>query len=512
MKRAVIYVRVSSREQAESGYSLDAQVEACRRFVQQNNWSLVGEYVDAGESAKTADRPNFQKMLRQLGDDRSIAYVVVHKIDRFARNLEDHVQIRARFKKWGVRLVSASEGFEDTPTGRMLEGIVASISGWYSENLGQEVKKGMYQKARSGVWPTVAPIGYLNVRSDTGRKAESVLVVDPERAPLIREAFELYATGQWSLRSLHAEMTKRGLRTRKGVPFSVSKLAETLQHNVYAGMVRWGGEEHLGIHEPIISKERFDQVQQVFRSHDKSAPRLRTHHHYLRGSLVCGNCGSKLSSMLAKGRFPYFFCIGRANRRTECREPYAQVPRVERQVEALYGEIRLSEEARRKIAAKLDQEIAHERVGGAKTAARYARRLAQLGDERTKLFRAYYDEAISFEVFKAEQGRIDGEEAEIKQRVGVEKSAVEKARHVADVALRLLEDCRETYVKAADDVRRNWNRAIFEAIYIGDGLVKAFEYREPFGALLAYGGSNSDRSGSPYRIRTGDLSLERAAS
>ncbi|MDE3076172.1 MAG: recombinase family protein, partial [Chloroflexota bacterium] len=223
MKRAVIYVRVSSRDQAEGGYSLEAQTEACRRFVNDQGWSLAGEYVDAGESAQTANRPRFQQMLTDLAEERSISFVVVHKVDRFARNLEDHVAIRARFKKWGVRLVSATEGFEDTPAGRMVEGIVASIAGWYSENLGLETRKGMQQKARDGIWPSVAPLGYHNVRRDGGRRAESVLEIDQERAPFIREAFELYATGNWSIKALHTELTKRGLRTRRGTPLSLSK-------------------------------------------------------------------------------------------------------------------------------------------------------------------------------------------------------------------------------------------------------------------------------------------------
>jgi len=500
MSRAVIYVRVSSDRQAESGYSLDAQVEACRRFVAEQGWTCVGEYVDAGESAKTADRPNFQNMLAQLDADRGIGFVVVHKIDRFARNLDDHVAIRARFKKWGVRLVSATEGFEDTPTGRMLEGIVASIAGWYSENLGVEVKKGMYQKLRSGGWPTFAPIGYKNVRIDGSRKAESKLVVDEETAPLIRQAFHLYATGEWSLRKLHAEMTRRGLRTPKGKPFSVSKLAETLQHDVYAGMVTWGGETHQGIHEPLVAMETFVAVQRVFRTHDKAAPRLRKHTTSLNGTLVCASCGSRLSTTLAKGRFPYFYCVGRARKWRDCSEPYVPVSRIQLQVETIYQGLRVDEETRKAIAATVEREIAAQDSGSAKAAARLARRYAQLEIERTKLFRAYYDDAITNEVFKAEQRRIDSEETGIKHEVSLGKSGVEKARKVAEYALRFLDDCQRSYADAGEDLRRHWNRAIFKAFYVGDGIVRTFEYREPFAALLAYSGtsgSDSDRSGSP---------------
>ena len=512
MKRAVIYVRVSSREQAEGGYSIEAQLEACRRYVRERGWSLAHEYVDSGESATTASRPNLQKMLSDLSSgEQSASFVVVHKIDRLARNVADHVGIRGRLKKREISLVSVSENLEDTPSGRMVENILASVAAWYSENLGQETKKGMTQKARNGIWPTFAPIGYLNVREDAGRKAESLLALDDERAPLVRQAFELYATGQWTLTSLHAELKRRGLRTRRGVVPSRAKLAEMLKHKIYMGVVCWGGQEYTGRHEPLVSAETFARVQKVFKEHDKSGPRTTKHEHYLRGSLYCASCGSRLSSMVAKGRFPYFFCIGRMQRRTNCQEPYVPVERLERNVEEIYGRIRLSEDGRRAIAARLDRELADQSVGGAREVARYARRIAQLQAQREKLLQAYLKEAISVELLKVEQDRIDEEEADIRTRMSVDRSVLEKARQAAEVAMDLLRSCGEAYVNAKERARRNWNRALFKAIYVGDGLVKRYEYQEPLGALFAYAGSNSVHSGSPDGIRTHDLFLEREA-
>ncbi|MGH3442624.1 MAG: recombinase family protein, partial [Nitriliruptorales bacterium] len=217
MKRAAIYVRVSSKEQAEGGYSIEAQQGACRRFVAERGWLLAGEYVDRGESARTADRPEFQRMLRENATDPA-HFIVVHKIDRLARNVEDHVLVRGQLRKQGTRLVSVTEAIDESPMGRMMENIAASFAEWYSDNLGQEVRKGMTQKARNGIWPSTAPIGYRNVRTGLGRKSESVLEIDSETAPLVREAFELYATGQWTLTTLAAELEKRGLRTRNGKP------------------------------------------------------------------------------------------------------------------------------------------------------------------------------------------------------------------------------------------------------------------------------------------------------
>ncbi len=236
MKRAFIYVRVSSKEQAESGYSIEAQQGACRRYVAERGWALAGEYVDRGESARTADRPEFKRMLRENTTDPA-DFVVVHKLDRLARNIEDHVLVRGQLRKQQTRLVSVTEAIDESPMGRMMENIAASFAEWYSDNLGQEVRKGMTQKARNGLWPSMAPIGYQNVRTGDGRKAESVLAPDPRMAPLVRDAFELYATGHWTLKTLATEMAKRGLRTRTGKPVARSKIAVMLHHSIYAGIV-----------------------------------------------------------------------------------------------------------------------------------------------------------------------------------------------------------------------------------------------------------------------------------
>jgi len=233
--KAVIYLRVSTKEQAEQGYSIPAQAEACRRFITQQGWELADEYVDRGESARTADRPQLQAMLARLGEDPGIDRLVVHKLDRLARNLEDHAAVRAALRKAGVQLHSVTETLEDSASGKLVEGILASIAEFYSANLGQEIRKGMDQKAAEGGWPVRAPFGYQNVRRDgTGRSGESVLEPD-QQAPLVAWAFERYATGSLSLASLTDALAEGGLRNRLGNPPGVSAIHRMLRNPIYAG-------------------------------------------------------------------------------------------------------------------------------------------------------------------------------------------------------------------------------------------------------------------------------------
>jgi len=298
---AVIYLRVSTKEQASrdeagEGYSIPAQREACLRHIAERGWSLAGEFTDAGESARTADRPMLKAMLRRVAEG-GVGAVVVHKIDRLARSMEDHVAIRATLRHAGVQMVSVTENIEETASGRLVEGIHALMAEFYSANLAGEIRKGMTQKAKMGGWPTKAPIGYLNVREKTAGKDIAKVILDPDRALLVRATFRLYATGEYSLPELQATMHAKGLTSpharRPGAPVSVSKLAELLTNPFYLGVVQWGGARYGGQHKALVPQSLFDRVQQTLRARDVAGVRQRRHEHYLKGLLHCGECGRR---------------------------------------------------------------------------------------------------------------------------------------------------------------------------------------------------------------------------
>src|ERR1700683_695186 len=201
MKKCVIYLRVSTLEQAQKdqdpeGYSIPAQREACRRKADSLDAEVVAEYIDRGESARSADRPRLKDMLAKLKADKDIDYVLVHKVDRLARNRDDDFSINLAIRAAGAQLVSATENIEATPSGKLLHGIMATIAEFYSGNLATEVIKGMTQKAKSGGTLTLAPVGYINTSAIVDGHEVRTVVVDPERAPLVKLAFEMYATGE----------------------------------------------------------------------------------------------------------------------------------------------------------------------------------------------------------------------------------------------------------------------------------------------------------------------------
>jgi site-specific DNA recombinase len=315
---AVIYLRVSSKEQAEKGgetegFSIPAQREACKRKAQSLDAAVIEEFVERGESAKTADRPELQRMLAYVAE-HPVKYVIVHKVDRLARNRADDVAINLALKQAGVELVSVSENIDQTPSGLLLHGIMSSIAEFYSRNLATEVIKGCVQKAKTGGTPGRAPTGYLNVRrSENGREVRAV-EVDPVRGPLMAWAFETYATGEWTIRRLLAELTARGLATTPGPrspgkPLAVSHLHKLLRNPYYMGMVRYGGVVYAGKHKPLVTAEVWHEVQKHLSAKYLTGEKDREHLHYLKGSIYCGQCGARLLVNHAKGNggtYPYF--------------------------------------------------------------------------------------------------------------------------------------------------------------------------------------------------------------
>jgi DNA invertase Pin-like site-specific DNA recombinase len=282
---AVSYVRVSTKSQAEKdgdpdGYSIPAQLEANRRKAESMGAVIVEEFVDRGESARSADRPELQRMLEFVRHN-PITMCIVHKVDRLARNRADDVQINLALQQSGAKLVSATENIDETPSGHLLHGIMSSIAEFYSRNLAGEVVKGMSQKAKTGGTPGRAPLGYRNVGriNEDGREVRTV-EIDAERAPHIIWAFEAYASGTWTLRDLLVELETRGLVTRPtpgrvGKPVLKSHLHRMLTNPYYKGVVQFQGGEFEGRHPALVSSALWQQVQDMLESRGR-AEKART--------------------------------------------------------------------------------------------------------------------------------------------------------------------------------------------------------------------------------------------
>lgn len=495
-KKALSYLRVSSTAQADKdydseGYSLPAQRAACERKAVSLGAEVVEVYVERGESGtSTRRRAALTSMLARVGEG-DIDYVIVHKVDRLARKRADDSIILEAIRSSGATLVSVSENIDETPSGMLLHGIMASIAEFYSMNLAAEVMKGTTEKARRGGTPHRAPIGYLNVREIVDGREIRTIAVDPERGPLVTCAFRLYATGDYSLSELSGILESRGLRNRprRGqplTPLGVNRLSSMLRSDYYLGIVRYAGKASQGRHSPLVDEATFQQVQEVLAAQRKSGERCWRHHNYLRGSVYCGECEGRLIYTRVKGQaggtFEYFLCSGRQKR--TCSQPYHRIEAVERAVEDEYARIQLSESRREQIrtavrtyVATLDELAEPERQ-------QVIENLARLARQEKKLLQAHYADNISDELFAEEQQRIR------RERVAAEQRQVElqvdhgRTLERLDVALGLTDRIQAAYMMAAPQTRRLFNQAIFARIWIDRERVSDIELASPFAELL----------------------------
>ena len=513
-KRAVSYIRVSTREQAqrggsEEGFSLPAQREANKRKAQSMGALVVKEFADRGESARSANRPELQKMLAYLKEDGGIDYVIVHKLDRLARNRADDVEINRAFEQAGVRLVSTSENIDQTPGGMLLHGIMSSIAEFYSRNLANEVIKGMGEKARNGGTLGKAPLGYINVRArdENGREIRTI-ALDEERAPLVRLAFTEYATGNWTVWQLADHLNTLGLTIpptprRPAKSITATRLHEILRHPYYKGIVTFQGVEYPGKHEPLVDSQTWQTVQAILASR-RYGERQRIHNHFLKSTVVCGQCGARLSVQNAKNSkgtiYPYFVCARRC-RLHDCAFTAVLIDVVEDRMSDLYRAIELSAEDRTQIEHYLHDELAQIEGDKAKAVRSLTTRRTNIEDRRRRLLHAHYEGAVPLDLLKEEQAKLSTELNQIERQLAAyQADAAEVRRHLTQ-ALDLLEDCHRLYSAAPAHLKKLLNQVFFERVLVNP-LVD-----EEGRVVLQDNGTNDGRGRSAPDAAAGDCPI-----
>ncbi len=298
-KRYFSYVRVSTQRQGESGTSLVEQQSAIERYAARFDLPIIKKYEER-ETAAKAGRPVFLEMLKQLRRG-AISGVIIHKIDRSARNLKDWADLGSLIDS-GLEVHFAAESLDlNSRGGRLSADIQAVVAADYIRNLREEVKKGFYGRLKQGLYPMPAPVGYL----DNGKGQPKT--PHPVSAPLVGKSFELYATGRYGIRSLLVEMTSRGLRNKNGKPVSKNAFHDLLKNKFYTGLIKIikTGEVYRGLHQPLVSMKLFERVQAVMSG--KTNDKQNRHFFLFRGLAVCSGCRHKLIPERQKG-YAYYRC------------------------------------------------------------------------------------------------------------------------------------------------------------------------------------------------------------
>jgi len=299
------YARVSSREQEREGYSIPAQQKPIREYAPAHGFRIIREFVDV-ETAKTAGRKQFGEMVRFLRENPTCRVILVEKTDRLYRNFRDYVLL----EELGVEIHLVKEGQviskDSKSQAKFMHGIQVLMARNYIDNLREEVRKGMREKAEQGIYPSRPPLGYRN------NKVERTIEINPDKAVIARRLFDLYATGRHSLLTL-----RNTIRTEFGVSYPNGYLQRLLKNPFYIGLFVWNGKVYAGKHPPLVNRDTFDHVQDVL--HGKNRGKLGKNSFAFSGLLQCAHDKCAVTAEIKKGKYIYYHCTGY---RGKCELPY----------------------------------------------------------------------------------------------------------------------------------------------------------------------------------------------
>jgi site-specific DNA recombinase len=330
--QVVLYARVSSKDQEKEGFSIPAQLRLLRDHATNKGFVIAQEFTDV-ETAKTSGRTNFNEMLLYLKKHQTACRtILVEKTDRLYRNIKDYATVDELDVE--VHLVKENEiiSRSSRSSEQFVHGIKVLMARNYSLNLGEETLKGLTEKARAGLYPSYAPVGYRNVDGANGKR---VIVPDPDAGSVIAELFRRFAVGRHSLRALVKELNAEGVKLRGRKLYS-GVVHQILRKRLYTGDFDWGGRTYAGTHEPLVTRECWRRVQDLLDARAENKVRKVKHDFAYTGLVHRGHCGCLLVGELKKGKYVYYHCTGN---RGKCPEPYTREEVLTREFAGLLREL-----------------------------------------------------------------------------------------------------------------------------------------------------------------------------
>ena len=474
VKTAVIYLRVSSLGQLtgpnRDGYSIDAQRDICTAHAERLGATVVREYSEPGKSATTRNRPRLQQLLSELPDLRP-DYVIFYDLSRSARDEFDAFWLLREITAHGAKLESTQEHVDESAEGMLQFAIMSGVNAFRSRNDGKKVKVGLQRKHQDGGTIGPARLGYLNVRETIEDRQIASVAIDSERAPLIRMAFDLAATGQHTLRTITELLKEAGLRSRPtparpSQPLTIGTVHRMLRNDYYLGIVTHGGVKHPGRHDPLVDQDTYERTQAALDSHRARGSRGHKHHHYLSGQLRCGRCHKSYGYGRHRGKmgthYEYYSCLSRVTPSGPCGACYVRLQAIEEQLDAIHATDWLTPEERERVRQAVRDHIEKKALVARNESNRHARRLRELTTQQQKLVQLYYRDAVSEDVLKAEQARITAERAQVEHWANAARHQIDDVMTALDEALALVDAQQHAYDLASESQRRLLNLAIFE--------------------------------------------------
>lgn len=479
--KAVIFCRVSSKEQEETGYSLPAQEKFLRDYGEKQGLEVTKVFAISESAAGTIQRKTFNQMVEYVRK-KKICAIIVETTDRLTRNFSDMPIIDTWLKEDEEHQVHlAKEACVLHNSSRSHEWFIwrvkVATAEYYVRLLSENVKKGQKEKLSQGWIPTKPPMGYKTV-GETGHK---IHIIDEGIAPLIRKMFEYYATGDFSIKWLSMTMRREGLRSPQGNKVVNSRLHSLLRDPFYIGKIRWNGEIHKGKHEPLISKELFDKVQSMLVS--KTTPKYRKHNYLFQGLIRCAGCNGLIT--WEKQRTHHY---GHCNHYHDCaQKTWVKEPEVEEQLLSGFDNLKLKnsrivEWLKKALKESHQDEIEYHNSTVGELQTRYEavqKRMDKLYDDKL-------DEKINQEFYSRKFKQYSEEKDELTETIKRHSTASTGYLNLGINLYELSQRAKEIYLKAKAkdmlDEQRALIRLVFAKLILDEGKL-SWEYSKAFKIL-----------------------------
>ena len=482
-RQAVIYARVSSKEQEKEGFSIPAQLKLLNDYAATNAFIIAQEYVDV-ETAKQSGRTAFGEMVAFLKAHPSVRAILVEKTDRLYRNLKDWVTVdelgvEMHFPKEGVVLSRESRSSE-----KFMHGIKVLMAKNYIDNLSEETRKGMTEKAAQGFWPSAAPIGYRNVVRADGKK---IIEPDDIAAPLIRKLFEWYSHGDLSLKEVTKKSRVAGLAFRKsgaGVPRST--VAAILRNRIYTGRFDWDGKTYDGHHEALVSFDQWEQVQALMDGRMAKHLKGGKRDFAFSGLIACHACGCAVVGEIKKERYIYYHCTGWADTHqgnaASCRRKHVREEALEAQFTELLGRLRFDDEVLEWVRDALHSSHADERRENGEAIKRLEVEAKRLNDRIHAMYVDKLDGLVDAAFFEKMSNQWREEQFRCQREIERHQNADKSYLSEGVALLELAKDAQWLFARQEPREKRRLLNFLLSNCTWDDGQVVA-TLRQPFDML-----------------------------
>jgi len=396
-KKFFLYARKSTDEPERQILSIEAQLFELREYARKENLNVVKEFVES-KTAKEPGREIFNEMLAGIENGKAEGILAWHP-DRLARNSIDGGRIIYLVDTGKIReLKFPTFWFDSTPQGKFMLNIAFGQSKYYVDNLSENIKRGIRQKLRNGVWPAWAPLGYLN------DKNKRCIVVDKKKAGLIRKAVEIYSTGEYPLAEIRKIINSLGLVGKKDKELSTSNYQYIFKNPIYYGAIRYNGELYEGKHEPIITKKLFDKVQEVMKQ--KSRPKTKKLKYFLyRGFFKCGECGYTITAdrkIKKSGKeYVYYYCTKKNPKHKCSQNSFTREEKIFEQIKKEIQKVSLCSAWANKMIKEIEKEKEQKAQVESFFAQRLKKQLAECAEKLDTLLDMMLNKTISQEEYLA---------------------------------------------------------------------------------------------------------------